>query len=94
MLTRASDWVNYDRAALNTALLDADQSPREFVGATLRSFWREYDGVTRLHATLIRHLTRGFSFVLTGDNLLAGTRKESRTTSLCFQAAQSQPDCG
>ncbi|MGH7711842.1 MAG: TonB-dependent receptor domain-containing protein [Gemmatimonadaceae bacterium] len=69
-VTRASDWINYDRAALNEAALDPNRSPRDFVGAILRSYWREYDGVTRLHATLQRHLTRGLSLVFTGDNLL------------------------
>jgi iron complex outermembrane receptor protein len=69
-VTRASDWVNYDRVALNAAALDPSHSSRDLLGATLRSYWREYDGVTRVNATATRHLTRGLTLVLTGDNLL------------------------
>lgn len=69
-LTRASAWINYDREALNQAVLAPNRSIRDFVGATLRSFWREYDGVTRLNATYRRDLARGLSLVLSGDNLL------------------------
>ncbi len=70
-LTRASDWVNYDREALNLAMLAPNRSLHDFVGATLRSFWREYDGVTRVNATFNRDLSRGLSLVITGDNLLS-----------------------
>lgn len=69
-LTRASDWINYDREALNQALLAPNYSMHDFVGATLRSFWRTYDGVTRLNATFQRDLARGLSLVISGDNLL------------------------
>lgn len=69
-LTRASDWINYDREALNQAVLAPNRSARDFVGATLRSFWRQYDGVTRVNATFNRELSRGLSLVLSGDNLL------------------------
>ncbi|MGH7695286.1 MAG: TonB-dependent receptor, partial [Gemmatimonadaceae bacterium] len=69
-LARASDWINYDREALNQAVLAPDRSIHDFVGATLRSFWRQYNGVTRLNATFSRDFSRGVSFVLSGDNLL------------------------
>ncbi len=69
-LTRASDWVNYDREALNQAVLAPSRSTYDFAGATLRSFWREYDGVTRLNAAFNRDLGRGLSLVVSGDNLL------------------------
>lgn len=69
-LARAQNWINYDRVALNEAVLSPNRSAREFVGATLRSFWREYDGVTRLNATFYRDLIRGVSLVFSGDNLL------------------------
>jgi iron complex outermembrane receptor protein len=69
-LARASNWINYDREALNQAVLSPDRSIHDFVGATLRSFWHEYNGVTRLNATFSRDFSRGVSFLLSGDNLL------------------------
>jgi iron complex outermembrane receptor protein len=69
--TRAADWVNYDRLALAWAV-DNDQHPTtpDQTRLWLRSFWRTYDGVTRLRFALSRDLRRGVAFVLTGDNLL------------------------
>jgi iron complex outermembrane receptor protein len=69
--TRAADWINYDRLALAWAVVNDDRpaSPDQ-MGAWLRSFWRTYDGVTRLRLTASRDLRRGVALVLTGDNLL------------------------
>jgi iron complex outermembrane recepter protein len=69
--TRAADWINYDRLALARAV-DNDQHPAtpDQMGTWLRTFWRTYDGVTRLRFNLSRDLRRGVAFVLTGDNLL------------------------
>jgi iron complex outermembrane recepter protein len=69
--SRASDWVNYDRLALAWAVV-SDQRPAspDQMGAWLRSFWRTYDGVTRLRLTTSRDLRRGVALVLTGENLL------------------------
>jgi iron complex outermembrane receptor protein len=69
--SRASDWINYDRLALASAILSGnDIPPRDQTGAWLRSFWRTYDGVTRLRLTTSRELRRGVALVLTGENLL------------------------
>jgi iron complex outermembrane recepter protein len=69
--SRASDWVNYDRLALAWAVVN-EQGPAspDQMGTWLRSFWRTYDGVTRLRLTTSRDLHRGIALVLTGDNLL------------------------
>ncbi len=40
------------------------------MGPWLRSFWRTYDGVTRLRLTTSRDLRRGIALVFTGENLL------------------------
>lgn len=69
--SRASDWINYDRLALAWAVVN-DERPasRDEMGVWLRSFWRTYDGVTRLRLTTSRDLRRGVALVLTGENLL------------------------
>jgi iron complex outermembrane receptor protein len=46
------------------------------VGDRLRGYWRQYDGVTRLRASITRDLFRGLSLVMTGDNLLGQQRGE------------------
>ena len=75
-LARASDWINYDRLAMAEALSLATRGPSELVGPRLRSFWRDYGGVTRLRATLARELSRGLTLVGTGENLLNEQRGE------------------
>ena len=75
-VSRAMDWTGYDRLAVAESLTSSDVAPGELVGSDLRSFWREYDGVTRLRATFTRDLFRGLAFVMTGDNLLGRQRGE------------------
>jgi iron complex outermembrane recepter protein len=92
-LSRASDWVNYDRIALMQALATSTRGPGAYVGARLRDYWRVYGGVTRLRASMSRDLPRGFSLVLSGENLLGQQRGEpdnatvvpGRTISLGFR---------
>jgi iron complex outermembrane receptor protein len=69
--TRTADWINYDRLALAWAVVNDERpaSPDQ-MGTWLRSFWRTYDGVTRLRLTTSRDLRRGVALVLTGENLL------------------------
>jgi iron complex outermembrane receptor protein len=66
---RAADWVNYDRIALARAML-ANDSAAPLEGSELRSFWREYDGITHIHAAFTRDLRRGLTLTLRGENLL------------------------
>ena len=65
-VSRASDWINYDRLALASSSLDTSQ----LVGERLRQFWRRYAGVTHLGAGVGRDVARGFTVVITGSNLL------------------------
>ncbi len=74
--TRATDWTNYDRVALAQAFASTSRESRDLVGAPLRAFWRTYPGITHLHATLGRDVTRGLGVVLRGDNLLDRQRGE------------------
>jgi len=73
-LSRASDWINYDRTRLGRDLAAGD--PHALLGARLRDYWRTYDGVTRLRASLSRALVRDLSAVVVGDNLLGDQRGE------------------
>jgi len=75
-LSRASDWTGYDRVAVANALTSGGLLPSDLVGDRLRSYWRQYAGVTRLRANFTRDLFRGVSLVLTGDNLLGQQRGE------------------
>ena len=69
-LSRASDWVNYDRIALAAAFQNSAHSLGEFWGAQLRTYWRNYSGVTRLGGSFNYMLARGISLNFRGENLL------------------------
>ena len=69
-LSRASDWMNYDRIALASAFQNQTHTLGEFWGAQLRTYWRKYDGVTRLGGNFAYSLGRGLSLNLHGENLL------------------------
>lgn len=69
-VSRANDWVNYDRLALAQAFATGDRPPRDLIGAQLRGFWRDYQGVNRVRATFSYDLRRALALTLTGDNLL------------------------
>jgi iron complex outermembrane recepter protein len=69
-ISRASDWVNYDRIALAAAFQNTSHPLYEFLGSQLRTYWRKYDGVTRLDANFGYNVGRGLSFTVRGENLL------------------------
>lgn len=74
--SRASDWINYDRIGLASAIVRGQQPPNDSLGAWLRGYWKHYDGVTRLRASFARDLRGGFSLMLGGENLLGEQRGE------------------
>jgi len=65
-LSRASDWLNYDRIALARAQADSVT----LTTAQLRDYWLNYAGTTRLRASFARDIGSRLSLRLTGDNLL------------------------
>jgi iron complex outermembrane receptor protein len=69
MLTRAEDWIGYDRVGIGEALLDANRQ-HELNGAQLRRYWLNYGGVTRLRANMSYRLLRDWSVLVGGENLL------------------------
>jgi outer membrane receptor protein involved in Fe transport len=68
--SRSFDWIDYDRVALAGAFSNSTQTDSQLVGQELRNYWLKYSGVTRLRASLGRNLFRGFSFSVSGENLL------------------------
>ena len=93
-LQRAADWVNYDRLALAQAIADGTD-PADLVGARLREYWREYDGITHVDFTATRDVSAGLRLVVMGTNLLDVQRGEpddvtilpGRTITLGVRAA-------
>ena len=75
-VSRASDWVNYDRLALLSAFASVENTIGGFVGPELRSYWRNYDGVTRLGGRIGLSIGRGMTFTVAGENLLDEQRGE------------------
>ena len=92
--SRASDWINYDRVALASAYA-ASEPGEQLLGSDLRSFWRPYDGFTRLRAVVSHEVRRGLLLTLTGDNLLDyqigepdnATITPGRTVSIGFRTS-------
>jgi outer membrane receptor protein involved in Fe transport len=60
-VTRAEDWVGYDRVAIGSAA---------YVGSQLRRFWLNYGGITRVNASATYRVASQWSVLLGGDNLL------------------------
>jgi iron complex outermembrane receptor protein len=70
MVSRASDWVNYDRVAL-VKTIAADPTGRLTpVGASLRAYWKSYAGPTHVAASAAYQVRERTSIMLTGANLL------------------------
>jgi len=67
--SRAWDWINYDRLAQATAFGDTTGLHR-IDAASMRQFWRTYDGATDLRATVSRQVRPGIWLVAKGENLL------------------------
>jgi len=69
-VSRASDWINYDRIALASAFADQTSPTRNFVGESLRDYWRNYEGTTRIGGNFGYNLGRGLTFFVGAENLL------------------------
>lgn len=69
MLTRAEDWIGYDRIRIGEALQDTSRD-QQLSGRELRGYWLGYDGITRLRANVALQLTGPWSLLVGGENLL------------------------
>ena len=75
-VSRASDWINYDRIALAKAFSNNSTPLQDFVGWKLRSYWKNYSGVTRVGGRAGFLIGRGMTFTIAGENLLDEQRGE------------------
>lgn len=75
-LSRASDWINYDRLAIAEAWIAARGDARILTGDRLRTFWMSYPGATRLRSAMSLDVSHGLLFTATGENLLNYQRGE------------------
>jgi outer membrane cobalamin receptor len=75
-VSRASNWINYDRIALASAFSNNAKPLDDFVGPNLRDYWKTYSGVTRIGARAGFLVGRGMTFSVDGENLLNEQRGE------------------
>ena len=67
---RAMSWIYYDRLAIAQAFAGSAHPTHDFVGVNLRSFWKEYPGVTHLNGSFSFNLRPRLGITLIGSNLL------------------------
>jgi iron complex outermembrane receptor protein len=68
-VTRASDWIGYDRLAIGEALANTNKNS-DIGGPQLRRYWLHYGAVTRWRAQASYRLRGDVSLLLGGENLL------------------------
>lgn len=69
-VSRASDWVNYDRLAIATCIVETCVDKGKLSGPALRQYWANYSGSTRLRAAAAFDVRAGLTLTATGENLL------------------------
>jgi iron complex outermembrane recepter protein len=72
-VSRASDWIGYDHAALEAIAAAGGPTPR---GPALRGFWREYEGVTRVGASARYGLLGHLDLTLGLENMMDAGRDD------------------
>ena len=75
-VSRASNWINYDRLAIAQRLEDGVANEDTVTGTDLRQFWIRYPGATRLRGSVQLELPRGLGLTFTGENLGNAQRGE------------------
>ena len=81
-ISRAFDWINYDRLAIAQALIAASGDARNLSGSKLRPYWARYPGASRLRGALTYNVWRGMALQATGENLLNYQRGEPDTITI------------
>ena len=81
-VSRASDWINYDRLRIASELIEHDATADDLTGAKLRRFWATYPGATRLRASAALDVWRGMALSVTGENLLNYQQGEPDTITI------------
>ena len=81
-VSRASDWINYDRMRIAQALVSDSVYAEDLTGRALRDYWSAYPGSTRVRANFSRSVWRGLVLNITGENLLHNQRGEPDTITI------------
>ena len=81
-ISKASDWINYDRLAIAAALIEADGDADNLTGSNLRQYWASYPGAARLRGSISVDVWRGLLLTMTGENLLNHQRGEPDTITI------------
>jgi iron complex outermembrane receptor protein len=68
-VSRASDWIGYDRLAIGQVLGDPSREA-DLAGPRLRHYWTQYDGITQWRASTTYRVFGDWSAVVGGENLL------------------------
>ena len=69
-VSRAADWVNYDKVALARAIAADSTGQLTPVGSALRAYWRNYEGTTRVSARASYAIRAHTWLSVSGENLL------------------------
>jgi outer membrane receptor protein involved in Fe transport len=81
-VSRASDWINYDRLAIADSLFRRSLTDEDLTGDKVRRFWVNYGGATRLRSTASVDFWRGLVLTVSGDNLLGYQLGEPDTITI------------
>jgi outer membrane receptor protein involved in Fe transport len=81
-VSRATDWINYDRLALAKAWLLAGGNATNFSGVKLRQYWASYTGAAHVRSAMTYDVWQGMLLTLTGENLLNYQRGEPDTMTI------------
>ena len=69
-VSRASDWIYYDRLKIATFALKDTTYVNTLFGPALRQTYRAYPGATRLRMSGVMDVWRSLALTITGENLL------------------------
>ena len=81
-VSRATDWINYDRLELAKAFILSAGNIANFTGLKLRQYWARYDGAAHVRSSLTYDVWHGTLLTLTGENLLNYQRGEPDTITI------------
>jgi iron complex outermembrane receptor protein len=74
-LSRASDWIDYDRISLAAASVQNADAALPY-GPRLRDYWLNYSGLTRLRGVFARDISGIVALQIAGENLFNQQRGE------------------
>jgi iron complex outermembrane receptor protein len=81
-VSRATDWINYDRLRLAQDWIRAGGNATNFLGPKLRQYWASYTGAAHVRSAMTYDVWHGMLLNLTGENLLNYQRGEPDTMTI------------